>query len=133
VERYGVKCGGDEKKELLVESRVLIHETSFVGVESRVLIPETTFVDVESRDLDTFITDVISLALSKVVATFSKRREEEISRPHSKALNKPCDSYVHNVSQYTPTHEFGHGSGSNEMTENHFKALGSLRNFRDDW
>nr|GEX24929.1 valine--tRNA ligase, mitochondrial 1-like [Tanacetum cinerariifolium] len=40
-----------EKKELLVESRVLIPETTFVGVESRVLIPETTFVDVESRVL----------------------------------------------------------------------------------
>nr|GEY33022.1 putative zinc finger A20 and AN1 domain-containing stress-associated protein 8 [Tanacetum cinerariifolium] len=49
VKRYGVKCDGDEKKELLVESRVLIPETTFVGVESRVLIPETTFVDVESR------------------------------------------------------------------------------------
>nr|GEZ67954.1 SKP1-like protein 1A [Tanacetum cinerariifolium] len=31
VERYGVKCDGDEKKELLVESRVLILETTFVG------------------------------------------------------------------------------------------------------
>nr|GEW11811.1 S-phase kinase-associated protein 1-like, SKP1/BTB/POZ domain protein [Tanacetum cinerariifolium] len=48
VERKGVKCGGDEKKELLVESRVLIPETTFVDVESRVLIPETTFVGVES-------------------------------------------------------------------------------------
>nr|GEU44164.1 RNA-directed DNA polymerase, eukaryota, reverse transcriptase zinc-binding domain protein [Tanacetum cinerariifolium] len=46
---FRVKCGGDEKKELLVESRVLIPETTFVGVESRVLIPEMTFVDVESR------------------------------------------------------------------------------------
>nr|GEY92987.1 reverse transcriptase domain-containing protein [Tanacetum cinerariifolium] len=45
----GVKCGGDEKKELLVESRVLIPETTFVGVESRVLIPEMTYVDIESR------------------------------------------------------------------------------------
>nr|GFC08918.1 plant organelle RNA recognition domain-containing protein [Tanacetum cinerariifolium] len=44
-------CGGDEKKELLVESRVLILETTFVGVEYRVLIPETTFVEVESRVL----------------------------------------------------------------------------------
>ncbi|GJV24383.1 hypothetical protein Tco_1377078 [Tanacetum coccineum] len=34
-----------------VESRVLIPETTFVGVESRVLIPETTFVGVESRVL----------------------------------------------------------------------------------
>nr|GEW59792.1 organic cation/carnitine transporter 7 [Tanacetum cinerariifolium] len=47
----GVNCGGDEKKELLVESKVLIPETTFVGVESMVLIPETTFVDVESRVL----------------------------------------------------------------------------------
>nr|GEV14037.1 reverse transcriptase domain-containing protein [Tanacetum cinerariifolium] len=44
-----VKCGDDEKKELLVESRVLIPETTFVDVESRVLIPEMTFVGVESR------------------------------------------------------------------------------------
>nr|GEX72604.1 probable polygalacturonase [Tanacetum cinerariifolium] len=49
--KTGVKYGGDEKKELLVESRVLIPEMTFVGVESMVLIPETTFVDVESRVL----------------------------------------------------------------------------------
>nr|GEW07614.1 putative reverse transcriptase domain-containing protein [Tanacetum cinerariifolium] len=42
---------GDEKKEILVESRVLIPYTTFVGVKSRVLIPEMTFVDVESRVL----------------------------------------------------------------------------------
>nr|GEV01550.1 auxin-responsive GH3 family protein [Tanacetum cinerariifolium] len=51
VERKGVKCGGDEKKELLVEFRVLIPKTTFLGFESRVLIPEMTFVDVESRVL----------------------------------------------------------------------------------
>lgn len=34
-----------------VESRVLIPDTTFVGVESRVIIPETTFVGVESRVL----------------------------------------------------------------------------------
>ncbi|GJT03765.1 hypothetical protein Tco_0838227 [Tanacetum coccineum] len=32
-----------------VESRILIPETTFVSVESKVLIPETTFVGVESR------------------------------------------------------------------------------------
>nr|GEW22758.1 organic cation/carnitine transporter 7 [Tanacetum cinerariifolium] len=36
---------------MVSEARVLIPETTFVGVESRVLIPETTFVDVESRVL----------------------------------------------------------------------------------
>nr|GEW10136.1 SKP1-like protein 1B [Tanacetum cinerariifolium] len=48
-EEIRVKCGGDEKKELLFESRVLISEMTFVDVESGVLIPETTFVGVESR------------------------------------------------------------------------------------
>nr|GEU93173.1 hypothetical protein [Tanacetum cinerariifolium] len=58
-------CGGNEKKELLVESRVLIPETTFVGVESRVLIPETTFVGVESRVLipETTFGDVESRVL----------------------------------------------------------------------
>nr|GEX17752.1 hypothetical protein [Tanacetum cinerariifolium] len=41
--------GGDDTKELFVESRVLILETTFVGAESMVLILEMTFVDVESR------------------------------------------------------------------------------------
>nr|GEU65528.1 hypothetical protein [Tanacetum cinerariifolium] len=40
---------GDEKKELFVESRVLILETTFVGAESMVLILEMTYVNVESR------------------------------------------------------------------------------------
>ncbi|GKE48041.1 hypothetical protein Tco_1479299 [Tanacetum coccineum] len=35
----------------LEQIRVLIPETTFVGVESRLLIPETTFVGVESRVL----------------------------------------------------------------------------------
>nr|GFA70672.1 hypothetical protein [Tanacetum cinerariifolium] len=38
-------------------------------------------------------------------------------RPHSEALNKIRDDCVHNVSQYTSTHEYGHGSASNKMNE----------------
>nr|GEY44599.1 hypothetical protein [Tanacetum cinerariifolium] len=41
--------GGDEKKELIVESRVLILEATFVGAESMVFILEMTFDDVASR------------------------------------------------------------------------------------
>ncbi|GJS15999.1 hypothetical protein Tco_0410471 [Tanacetum coccineum] len=37
--------------------------------------------------------------------------------PHSEGLNKLCDNCVHNISQCTPTHKFGHGSVSNEMTK----------------
>ncbi|GKD57149.1 hypothetical protein Tco_1290536 [Tanacetum coccineum] len=55
----GVASMGVMRFELLMTSksgdevglRVLIPETTFVGVESRVLIPETTFVGVESRVL----------------------------------------------------------------------------------
>nr|GEV58525.1 hypothetical protein [Tanacetum cinerariifolium] len=42
------KQGSDEEVDI---SKVLIPETTFVGVESRVLIPEMNFVDVESRVL----------------------------------------------------------------------------------
>nr|GEV64048.1 probable inactive poly [ADP-ribose] polymerase SRO5 isoform X2 [Tanacetum cinerariifolium] len=50
-----------------------------------------------TKDLDTFIADVISSALSKVVATFSERREEEISiskTPTSAHANE-TDSSIH--------------------------------------
>nr|GEW69914.1 hypothetical protein [Tanacetum cinerariifolium] len=78
------------------------------------------------EDLDTFIEDVISLRMS-LRMSFHQPHQKLLQllpnggkrkyTPHYEGLNKLFDNCVHNISQYTPTHKFGHGLASNEMTD----------------